>query len=252
MFVGAVFAGQLVFAALASAQMPKDFVFFVNFDEGSGDAVKDHSPNGLVLKAAAGAAKWSDGKFGKAAEFDGKTAFQAEKSGTVAKLKDAISVGAWIKPAALTSWSNLIEMDAPQGARANKAWKTGFNNALLVFTTYEVKDHNGSASLKLNEWQHVAYTYDTKSAKLYINGKLDKDEVGSGTFDTSDKVVTTIDIGWRSTSKSAFFNGLIDELWVSNVVKSEKEINELMNGIVLPVEPSGKAAMSWGAIKSAL
>jgi len=244
-------ATHLWLTAFVSAQLPKDFVFFANFDEGSGDVVKDHSPNALVMKLVTGKAKWADGKFGKALELDGATAYQAEKAGTVAKLKDTISVGAWVKPAALSGWSNLIEMDAPAGMRANKAWKVGFRDAQLVFTTYEVKDHIGTGSLKLGEWAHVAYTYDTKSAKLYINGKLDKDEPGAGTFDTSDKVVTTIDIGWRSTSKASYFNGLIDELWVSNVVKSEKEISELMNGIALPVEPAGKAAVRWGALKTA-
>jgi hypothetical protein len=250
--VGVSFAATLIWlAGLTSAQLPKDFVFYANCDEGSGDAVKDYSPNALVLKVAAGKPKWTDGKFGKALELDGATAYQAKKAGTVAKLKDTISVGAWVKPVALSGWSNLIEMDAPAGTRANKAWKTGFNNAQLVFTTYEVKDHNGSASLKVGEWTHVAYTYDTKSAKLYINGKLDKDEPGSGTFDTSSDVVTTIDIGWRSTTSSSFFNGLVDELWVSNVVKSEKEISDLMGGIALPVEPIGKSAVSWGALKTA-
>lgn len=236
---------------MSSAQLPKDIIFYVNCDEGSGDSVKDYSPNGLVLKVVAGKAKWADGKFGKALDLDGATAFQAPKAGAVAKLKDTISVGAWVKPAALSGWSNLIEMDAPAGMRANKAWKTGFNNALLVFTTYEVKDHNGATNLKIGEWQHVAYTYDTKSARLYINGKLDKEEPGSGTFDTSDKVVTTIDIGWRSSTQASYFKGLIDELWISNVVKTEKEIAELMNGITLAVNPQGKTAVRWGALKTA-
>jgi hypothetical protein len=236
-------------AGQALAALPDDIVLFINFDEGQGDQLVDHSATKLVLKLVAGKAAWEAGKNGKAIVLDGSTAFQAEKGGDVAKLKGTISVGAWVKPKAMSGWQNLIEMDAPAGQRANKGWKTGFNNQRLVWTTYEVKDHFGQGDLQLGKWQHVTYTYDGKSAKMYIDGKLDKEEPGSGTFDASDKVVSHIDVGWRRTTSSSFFTGSIDELWVSNVVKSEAQIRALMDEISLAVEPSGKAATTWGAVK---
>lgn len=248
--VAASAIGAMLCATFAVAQLPSDVIFYVDFENAKPDELIDHSANNLVLKAAAGKATIVDGKYGKAAQFDAKTAFQAKKAGDVAKLKDKITVGAWVKPKTLTAWTNLIEMDAPAGARANKAWKTGFDNAKLVFTTYEVKDHSGTAGLALDKWQHVAYSYDGKAAKLYIDGKLDSEVAGGGTFDAGDAVVTTIDIGWRSTTSSAFFDGVIDDLWIANVVKSEKEIAEIMGGISLAVDVRGKSTTTWGALKA--
>ncbi|MBM3216900.1 LamG domain-containing protein, partial [Candidatus Poribacteria bacterium] len=245
-YFGVSVLAALLLCGSAQADLPKDIVLYINFDEGKGDKLVDHSIYGHTLDRVAGKEKWVAGKYAGAMEFDGATAFQTKKSDILAKFDSTISVGAWVKPIALTGWTNIVEMDGP----ANAAWKVGFNNALLVFTTYRVKDHNGATNLALDKWQHVAYTYDGKSAKMYIDGKLDKDEPGAGTIKTADAGTPTLDVGWRSGSKASYLSGILDDLWISNVVKSEKEINTLMGGINLAVDAQGKTSTTWGAIKA--
>ena len=61
----------------------------------------------------------------------------------------------------------------------------------------------------------------------------------------------SLDIGFRSTSNSSFFIGGMDELWISNTVKTQKEIQEFMDGFksLLAVNSNGKIAFTWGSIK---
>ncbi|MBT5535153.1 hypothetical protein HOK31_18950, partial [Candidatus Poribacteria bacterium] len=89
------------------------------------------------------------------------------------------------------------------------------------------------------------------SAKVYINGALDADIVGAGAVDVSMDDIPTLDIGWRSTSQSSFFQGVMDEVFIATHVMSEAELATTMNGLVVAVEPQGKAAMRWAELKSA-
>ncbi len=235
-------------AQVTYGELPEDFVLFVNFDEGSGDTLVDHSSYGHDLELVAGGSDWVDDKDGgQAMEFDGETAFQVEKTDVLASFTDTISVGAWVRPTALDGWRNIVEMDNTDGG--DEAWKVGFNNDKPVFTTYRVKDHTAGGSMALDEWQHLAVVYDGTNANFWIDGSHDSEIAGSGIFDTSAEDVIALDVGWRRGSGSSFMSGTMDQLWVSNEAKSEAEIKELMGGITLGVDPAGKTATTWGLIK---
>lgn len=235
-------------AQITFSTVPDDFVLLVNFDEGSGDELVDHSQYGHNLELVSGASNWvGDQDAGQAMEFDGETAFEVEKTDVLASFMDTISIGVWVRPSALDGWRNIVEMDNTDGG--NEAWKVGFNNDKPVFTTYRVKDHTAGGSVALDEWQHVAYVYDGATANIYINGDLDSEIAGSGIFDTSADDVIALDVGWRRGSGTSFMSGTMDQLWVSNAVKSEAEVNELMGGITLDVDPAGKMATTWGHMK---
>ncbi len=233
-------------AQVTYGELPEDFVLFVNFDEGSGDTLVDHSSYGHDLELSSGSADWvADRDAGNALEFDGETAFTVEKTDALASFVDSISVGAWVRPSALDGWRNIAEMDGD----ANQSWKVGFNNANPVFTTYHVKDHTAGGAMEVDTWQHIAYVYDGSNANIYIDGALDSEIAGAGILETAGATFVSLDVGWRSTSQSSFMSGAMDQLWVSNEAKSEAEINELMGGITLDVDPAGKTATTWGIIK---
>ena len=59
----------------------------------------------------------------------------------------------------------------------------------------------------------------------------------------------SLDVGWRSTSQTSFMSGAMDQLWISTEAKSAAEVEELMGGITLGVDPVGKTATTWGLIK---
>ncbi|MBT3269828.1 LamG domain-containing protein [Candidatus Poribacteria bacterium] len=238
-------------AQVTFSTVPDDFVLFVNFDEGSGDTLVDHSSYEHNLELVNGSADWvSDKDTGKAMEFDGETAFQVEKTDVLASFMDTISVGAWVRLSATDGWRNIIEMDNTDGG--NEAWKVGFaDGGAPVFTTYRVKDHIATGVVEMDEWHHVACTYDGDggTATFYIDGEIDSEVAGGGFFDTSADDVTSMDIGWRGNSAASFMSGAMDQLWVSMDVKSPAEVKDLMGGIILGVDPAGKTATTWGHMK---
>jgi len=237
--------GVLVFALAWPALLQAKIVFLATFDGDSGTTVKDvYGATGTVI----GKATTVEGKFGKAFSFDGATAIQFPKTEALAKLKEPLSAGAWVKPTALSGWTNIVEMDGPVGA-----WKLGFNNAAPVWTTYRVKDHTGNGPVPLNEWSHIVATYDAKVARLYINGKLDAEVAGSGNVKVDVPEVPTLDIGWRSTSKASFFTGAMDEVFVADTVLSEADIAVVMKGLAAAstaVQPRDKLATRWATMKT--
>jgi len=227
------------------AKLPTDIVFLMTFDEGKGDKVADLSENGNNGEIT-GAADWIKGKYDKALQFDGKTHITVPNAPPLEKLTHPMSVGAWINPDSLGGWRNIVEMDGGAG------WKFGFNNQTIVWTTYHVKDFTGQTVITPKEWTHVAASWDGKEAIIYINGEEDKGGpiAGGGVINVEKE--PSLDIGFRRTSTSSFFIGGMDELWVSNKVKTQKEIKEFMDGFeaLLAVDSNGKIASVWGNIKN--
>ncbi|MXV72693.1 LamG domain-containing protein [Candidatus Poribacteria bacterium] len=228
------------------AELPKDIVFLATFDEGKGDTVGDLSGNGND-GTADGKQTWIDGPFEKAFEFDGSTFITIENAGPLKELTDPMSVGAWVNPDGITGWQNIVEMDGGAG------WKFGFHGSkVLVWTTYHVKDFLGQTVIAEGEWTHVAATWNGKEAIIYVNGEEDDAGpiAGGGVIDVSGE--PSLDIGYRRTSGSSHFVGGMDELWISNEVKSQKEIQEFMDSgfnAILAVDPVDKLAVTWGKLK---
>ena len=97
-----------------------------------------------------------------------------------------------------------------------------------------------TASVKFNEWQHIAASYDTLTSEvhLYLNGIAQPLETvippaGPILSNSTRELV----IGNMKTGNHAF-QGCIDEVRVWNTIRSEMEINEWME-MNLPEEQSG-------------
>lgn len=88
-----------------------------------------------------------------------------------------------------------------------------------------------------NVWYHVAATYDGNSIKLYINGCLVADSIHSGTIVTNDFISA---IGTRSGSPlTDHFRGLVDEVRIWNVARTQSQIANNMNNLANPaLEPN--------------
>ena len=145
------------------------------FDEESGEAIRDSSPNKLDAAVAAGGRR-VPGKHGRALRFDGeKTSVQVPDLG----LQQALTVAAWLNLASFgkdTFASSIVHGD-------------GWNLGALHFMVLRENGHiraglNGIGDLDsrfafsnnvFGQWVHVALTYDAKTRKLllYVNGQLD-------------------------------------------------------------------------------
>ena len=244
-FMTGLLALSFVATNAAYAKLPKDFVFLMTFDEGKGNKVLDLSGNennGEIV----GKVNWIKGKYNGGLHFDGSTHVTVPNAAPLKDLTHPMSAGAWVNPDSLVGNTNIVEMDGGAG------WKLGFlGGPYPVWTTYHVKDFKGQTVIETEKWIHVAATWDGSQAILYIDGEVDKGGpiAGGGVIDVKNE--PSLDIGFRRTSTSSFFIGGMDELWVSNEVKTQKEIQEFMDGFesLLAVNSNGKIAFTWGNIK---
>lgn len=138
--------------------------------------------------------------------------FNATDSGVQARslgLAGPISVAAWINPAVLTGDKAIVG--------ENASWFLKTLGSELRLTTPGIRDHNSSgAGLKLNEWQHVAVTFQPGAAggaKFYVNGRfISSADASSLTPGTS--------YVWIGTNQwtGQVFSGGIDEVALYNTI----------------------------------
>lgn len=105
-----------------------------------------------------------------------------------------------------------------------------YNVHSLVFGMYSSQDSFSASvspenSVRINQWQHVAVTYDGISeVKMYINGKeqtLSQEEAPSGSI--ADNSEYPLLIG-ESGNQDRAFQGFIDEVRLWNLVRTQEEI----------------------------
>ena len=99
----------------------------------------------------------------------------------------------------------------------------------------------------LEEWHHVASTYDGDKIRQYIDGKLDIE------FEPPDGKINSIEVVFRIGKAQTGLDGmigLVDEVAIYNRALTVDEINQDMeNGVFFAVSPGGKLAITWGQLK---
>lgn len=237
------------------------------FDENKGKVANDSSGNGN--HGTINAPKWDDGKFGSALEFDGATTTVNCGNGQTLDITKELTVMAWVNfdavdykngtgglftiaakgyPDALAPhagwWFSHDNRNNGQGfnytcfGNKNGGWAGGGNNL------------NGrDFQFKKGEWYHLAITVGNSIGKMYVNGTELGVEKPFANLVLSD---TTQDLTIGSAGNNWYFNGLIDEVAIFSVALVEPDLKVIMNqGLErsFDVDPSGKMALTWGAIK---
>ncbi len=225
-------------------------VLLYTFETGEGDTVKDLSGNkndGELM----GSTKWGDGKPGSGLVLggNGPRDFVEIPDSDSLDLVEGLTVEMWV-------FLNSPSTAGGTGATKESTYKVGPRNdqkVLLRMTT--TSKAWGSAVvisnkvLALDEWIHIAGTYDAKSGdgKIYIDGEIDNEG------DIGGDIVPNNDALWLGRGAGPFFDGKMDEVRISNIARSQQEIQQLMKiGIdgVLAVTPRDKLATTWGQLKS--
>jgi len=250
-FITALIIG-LAFSNFSWGKPPDGLVFFLAFDEGSGNTVKDLSgfKNDGIIE---GKKDWINGKFKGGFHFDGSTHITVKNAKPLSELTHPMTVSAWVNPDILGGWRNIVEMDRTSATKVN-GWKMGFHDSrAIVWTTYGVKDFISTTPIETGKWTHVASTWDGSQAIVYVNGKPDAPIPGGGVINVTDTAdIPSLDLGWRRSSSASFYQGGMDEVSIFKRVLSEKEINSLMSGVgnMLAVEPNEKLSVTWGHVKN--
>jgi hypothetical protein len=227
--------------------------------------LKDSSGNGNDATAGAGTERFDPGRRGQALYLDGSTFINCGDPTNEAfghfNFTGAITIGAWIKldaPAAdltqaylpvltkINSWALRIRQGRLGGVVTNWIWPdlpgTTSNQPSNWDPSY------GSVGLSLNQWYHVAITYNGEFKSLYLNGRFVFGFPVTGAFRPSDDITVdtklartrnvcighdiSCDLPYRLEAseickEGTNFKGWIDDLRVYSRALSAEEIRDL-------------------------
>ena len=224
------------------------------FEEGAGDVAKDASGNGHDGEFE-GSPKWVKGKFGTGLEFPGNDSGYVVVQSTKKLELETLSIEAWVKVEEGTGkWQGIVcKQQAGCNNRNYGIWvhvdqhvlhsEIGANGAcgFSIDATTDITD---------NKWHHLAFTYDGKMGRAYVDGELEVEAPNGTTFQSADPIT----IGVPNLNNANGLKGIIEEIRISNVARTEAEIQEAMDvglAAILSVDPGSKLAMRWATLKQA-
>ncbi len=237
-------ASAFSFTASAVAGSPAPVIGLVaayNFNESLGSAVLDGSGLGNA-GTISGAARTDLGKYGRALAFNGVDNTVLVNSSFSLNSTSAMTMQAWVKPSSIhATWAAILHREpdsfylhvsSPDGAMRPAG------GGVIGAGEYYV---SGPSTVPLNEWTHLATTYDGNTLRLYVNGA----EVSSRPITGGIQGTTApLRIG-GNTYPGQFFDGLIDEVRIYRRALTASEIAADMNTPVVNVIP--KPAVPGGA-----
>ena len=146
-----------------------------------------------------------------------------------------LTLAAWVNPNGPQTSSNCcggIVTKYQGGARVYGLDVQG-DEVRLVFRSNEYS--TTGVDLEPGEWAHAAVTWDGADGRIYVDGVLTAffDEIPIAPMPETE---VPINIGsfeaFISGERSAFFDGLIDEVYIFDRALSDTELADLFNGVL--------------------
>lgn len=144
-------------------------------------------------------------------------------------LTTQLTLTAWIKPEQFSDWVGIITKGTETSPYAMQLWGDG--SLRFAVNQNDRGDGlgqgtwNSNRKLGLNQWNHVAITYDGRSIRFYVNGTLDENVVSVPLRFKSD--TESLTLGVDLPGDDEYFRGSIDEAKVYNRALSSEEIQGL-------------------------
>jgi hypothetical protein len=146
------------------------------FNEGPGYAFTTDASLGGHDAMIMGAS-WSSGVDGYALNFDGDDDF-IEFFSSDFDLQTTVTIAAWINPSAIVGYPRIAGKTHSSDVDPWVIYGLSLNDNRkvlleLAFPSGERGYARSTSSIPINEWTHVAGTYDWSSVKIYVNGRLE-------------------------------------------------------------------------------
>jgi hypothetical protein len=247
------------------------------FDETSGTTAANSfgaADNGILNNYLPGDnSQWVPGRIGGALNFGGSAAGHYVSVATYPKPTTAMSASAWVWADARPTWATIVKNwgGATAGQFHFGLQDTGgdLSNFLQTRSGAAPNTREGAATpLPTNSWQHVAFTADGTTMRLYRNGI----QVGSVTYsgDLAISIMAQLGIGVKlndagtapDTGSPGYWQGKIDDLGLWSRALNGNEVRSIYNAgtqglnlesaSVLPslqiVRTGDTATLSWPAL----
>jgi len=193
-------------------------VLLMHMDETSGSTVTDASAYGN--NGATTGTTIVGARFGNGRHLNGTSDYFLVNNAASLNVTNQISVEMWINLVA-SQLQTLMDKEGAYELYILPTNQVGFG----VYSGYPWQASVTTSAIQLNTWTHVAATYNnsTKEYKIYFNGALVQDTtIASANLTTASNPLY---IGRNGSSSVYFVDGTIDELRISNKIRSPQEFN---------------------------
>ena len=234
---------------------PENIMGMWLFDEGKGNVATDSSKQGNDGEIHG--AKWVDGKFGKALEFDGAGNWvEVPHSDTVGfKAGVSFTITCYFKGTKVAgALVGKNYEDTSQALPWYLLWNGGGDNKVTLYLRDSASASfraGGTTEIGDDKWHFVVGRADasTGKASIWIDGEMEA-EVD---FNEKDGYGTGEGVFHIARHYDRYTDGIIDDVALFNVALEEEDIKTLMDDGVetaAAVEPVNKLTTTWGRIKS--
>ena len=254
MYLSAI-AMLLAGGALSTHAVVEDdgLILYFSFDEEKGGTVEDETGGGNDGKLEDAEIITKDVVHGK-----GALACEEASSSMIVDSFKALedytdnTYAFWLQFTVQNSggWDQIIAKKAPGSDRSPGIWTC---NRVTLHIHYRFNPGNAGSNcvgpdgegdeFDTGEWHHIAGVKEGAELKFYIDGKVVDEKVVPKDHAQGEEALY---IGKTGYSSARFY---IDDLYVYDRALSEKEVIEVMDGHLLPVEPKDKLSVTWGQLK---
>lgn len=195
-------------------------IVYLPFDSAVSTKAPDLSGNGFngTFKNMA-ATNFVAGKVGNALTFDGQNDSVEIADKALLRLGNQHTLAAWIKP---DNTNNFRQIMGKGVYSYNMAVRFG-KIAYVLNDGATTTSWDSVSRISTGTWTHVACTYDGVYARIYLNGRLDKQAAYS---QTPAQLTDSLQIG-AGGGASYYFKGLMDDLRIYQRALSAEEVSFL-------------------------
>ncbi|MBW7991886.1 MAG: LamG domain-containing protein, partial [Planctomycetes bacterium] len=201
----------------------------------------DGSGNGLD-GTIVGDPAFVEGMIGMALDLNGDDYVDCGTNETLNTLSDAITVSAWVNIRSVTTtWMGIV-------MKGETAWRLGVNGDTTGihwgFTggTRGWQAANSATELPLDEWHHIAGTYDKSVGGIvWIDGVAETENTDPDGVAANDQPLL---LGENPEALGRLFDGLLDDVRIYDRMLSEAELRYLAGERATPVDPGSTGLLA--------
>jgi hypothetical protein len=172
----------------------------------------------------------------EALSFDGVNIINMPAAASLTNLAPSgFSMESWVFPRSASGAQSIIRKSGDYNLYINggylvaEVWTSGTSSSVF-------QEISALSPFPLNTWSHVAFTWDGTTGVFYINGVLIASSVSNNNIATSEN----LSLG-ASSLYGNYLDGVLDEVRIWNVVRSQCEINTFKS-CEIPTSASGLIA----------
>ena len=224
------------------------------FDEGKGGTATDASKQ--ANDGEIHGAKWVDGKFGKALEFNGTDSWVEVPHSNTVGFKAGVSFTITLQFKGSKVGGSLVGKnyeDTSQALPWYLLWDDGSRNKVTLYLRDSASTSfraDGTTLVADDKWHFIVGRADADAGKasIWVDGKMEAET----DFNPKDGYGTSEGVFHIGRHYDRYTDGIIDDVALFNVALEEEDMKAIMdNGVetAAAVDPVNKLATTWGRIK---